>query len=129
MLKVFLLTIILSSSINIFGQKEPEFYSRPDSIETIIKEHIAPPFEIKPNFFIPLNAINSFPLSLRLGLYSNDPVPENNFELNSDLLYPSQLLINEKSKLSFLYNILGAAQIGAVGYLAYKHVKKFGLLK
>ena len=128
-MKIFLLIILLSSPFITFGQNEPEFYTRPDSIKTTIKENITPPVDIKPNFFIPLSAVNSFPLSLKLGLSSFTPVLENNTELNTELLYPSQLLLNEKYQLSFFYNILSAVQIGAVGYLAYKHIKKFGLLK
>ena len=129
MMKIFLLIILLSLPFITFGQNEPEFYTPPYSIKITIKENIIPPVDVKPDFFIPLSAVNSFPLSLKLGLSSFTPVLENNTELNTELLYPSQLLLNEKYQSSFLYNLLGAAQIGAVGYLAYKHIKKFGLLK
>jgi hypothetical protein len=33
----------------------------------------------------------------------------------------------ETSKINPLYYVLGMAQAGAVGYLAYRHIKKFGL--
>lgn len=127
MVKIFVLIILLCSPFITFGQNEPEFNTSRDSIRISHKE-ITPPVEIKPNFIIPLRSLNSFPLSLKLGQYSFTPISENNNELNTDLLYPS-LSLNEKFKISFLYNILGAIQVGAVGYLAYRHVKKFGLFK
>ena len=127
-MKVVLLFILFSSGFITFAQSAENFYNRPDSIKISIKKEITPPVEVKPEFFIPLKAINSFPLSLRLGLHTYSPLFEDNNELNTDLLYPAMPL-SEKSKLSFLYSMLGAAQLGAVGYLAYKHIKKFGLLK
>ncbi|MCX7876059.1 MAG: hypothetical protein N2321_07835 [Melioribacteraceae bacterium] len=41
-------------------------------------------------------------------------------------LYESYL---EKQKLQPLYKVLGTVQVGAVGYLAYKHLRKYGFLK
>lgn len=35
----------------------------------------------------------------------------------------------ESQKFSALKTILGSVQVGAVSYLAYKHLKKYGLLK
>jgi hypothetical protein len=35
----------------------------------------------------------------------------------------------EESKFNPVRYILGMAQVGAVGYLAYKHIKKYGFLK
>ena len=127
-MKLELLFILLISSFLTFAQKDQKFYNQPDSTKISISEEITPPIEVKPSFFIPLRAVNSFPLFLRLGLNSFSPVFENNHELNTDLLYPA-MPFDEKSKLSFLYSMLGAVQTGAVGYLAYKHIKKFGLLK
>jgi hypothetical protein len=127
-MKLVLLFILYSSVWITFAQKEKKFINQPDSIRVSIKEDIIPPIEVKPNFYIPLRAVNSFPLSLRLGLHSFSPMLEDNYELNTDLLYPAMPLA-EQNKLSFLYSMLGAVQTGAVGYLAYKHIKKFGLLK
>jgi hypothetical protein len=127
-MKLVLLFILFSFSFITFAQKEQKFYSQPDSNKINIQEEINPPLEVKPGFFIPLRAVNSFPHSLRLGLNSFSPVFEDSHELNTDLLY-SAMPFDEKSKLSFLYTMLGAVQTGAVGYLAYKHIKKFGLLK
>jgi hypothetical protein len=35
----------------------------------------------------------------------------------------------EDSKFDAVRYVLGMAQVGAVGYLAYKHIKKYGFLK
>jgi hypothetical protein len=128
-MKIFLSIILLSSSLITFGQNEQKSYTSPDSMKTTIKENITPPVSVKPDFFIPLSAVNSFSLSIRLGLNPFSPYPANDSGLNTDLLYPSQSLLNEQYKLSFLYTVLGAVQAGAVGYMAYQHIKKFGLFK
>ena len=129
MMKIFVLIILLSSSLIIFGQNEHHSYVPSDSLGKTMNENIIPPVQVKPNIFIPLSAVNSFSLSLRLGLNPFSPLPPNDSGLNTDLLYPSQSLLDEQYKSSFLYSMLGAVQTGAVGYLAYKHIKKFGLFK
>jgi hypothetical protein len=98
-------------------------------MKTNFNENITTSVPDKPDLFIPLSAVNSFSLSLRLGLNPFSPIPSNNSGLNTDLLYPSQSILNEQYKLSFLYTMLGAVQTGAVAYMAYQHVKKFGLFK
>jgi hypothetical protein len=128
-MKIFFSIILLCSSLIAFCQNDSQFYASPDSMQTNVKENIILPIVIKPDLFVPLSAVNSFSLSLRLGLNPFSPLPENNSGLNTDLLYPSQSLFNEQYKLSFLYTMLAAVQTGAVGYMAYKHIKKYGLFK
>ena len=128
-MKIFLSLILFSSSLLTFGQNESQFYTLPDSMKTNVKENITPPVALKPDLFIPLSAINSLSLSLRLGLNPFSPLPAINPGLNTELLYPSQSILNEQYKLSFLYTMLTAVQTGAVGYMAYKHIKKYGLFK
>ena len=127
-MRFILLYILLNSAFISFAQMNKNYYFSPDSIKFRIKQELYPPVEVKPLFYIPLRAVNSFPLSLRLGSHIYMPALENNSELNTDLLYPV-MSINDQNKLSFLYTVLGAVQSGAVGYLAYQHIKKFGLLK
>jgi len=129
LMKIFFLIILLNFSLTTFGQNEQESYTSPDSMKTIVKENIIPSVAVKSDLFIPLSAVNNFSLSLKLGLNPFAPLPENDAGLNTDLLYPSQSLLNEQFKSSFLYSMLGAVQTGAVGYMAYKHIKKFGLFK
>ena len=127
-MKLVLLFILSGLACITFAQKEEKFYKQPDSIKVNVQGEINPPIEVKPEFFIPLKAVNSFPLSLRMGLNTFSPLLGDNNELNTELLYPA-MPFEQRNKLSFLYSMLGAAQLGAVGYLAYKHVKKFGLFK
>lgn len=46
-----------------------------------------------------------------------------------DLISPLQLEYLENSKLDPVRYVLGMAQTAAVGYLAYIHIKKYGLFK
>ena len=45
----------------------------------------------------------------------------------SGMLHPYLNFYNESKNISLLRKVLGMAQLGAVGYLAYKHIKKYGL--
>ena len=128
MMKLFLLVILLSSSFITFGQNEVKPYTHQDSVQELIRDNFIPPSEIKPQYFIPLSAISRSTLSLRPGLDHFSPSLERINGFNTDLLYP-QMSLNDKSKLTLLYMLLGAAQTGAVAWMAYEHIKKFGLLK
>lgn len=46
-----------------------------------------------------------------------------------DMTLPLYQKYKEDSKLNPFRYALGMIQVGAVGYLAYKHIKKFGFLK
>ncbi len=48
---------------------------------------------------------------------------------SSDLISPLYQQFLENSKLNSVYYVLGMAQTAAVGYLAYRHIKKYGLFK
>jgi len=52
-----------------------------------------------------------------------------NQNITPHFLSPLQKKYYEDSKFDPIKTILGAAQVGAVGYLAYKHIKKYGFLK
>lgn len=56
----------------------------------------------------------------------NDPI-KNNF--TSSVLNPLKQQFAESQNLKELKAILGAVQLGAVGFLAYKHIKEYGFLK
>lgn len=62
--------------------------------------------------------------SLAIG-YTNNPGNENKIHYLSPL-YTQYI---EDSKFDAVKYVLGMAQVGAVGYLAYKHIKKYGFLK
>ena len=44
----------------------------------------------------------------------------------ADLLSPYVLELRRSQKMNTFYTILGAMELGAVAYIAYRHVKKFG---
>jgi hypothetical protein len=50
-------------------------------------------------------------------------------ETSYDILHPLYVQYLENSKFDPVRYFLGMAQIGAVGYFAYKHIKKYGFLK
>ena len=128
-MKIIILSILFfNTTLIILCQDKPHTFTPLDSLNKNQSENIILPVSIKPDFFIPLSAVNSFSISLKLGLNPFQTVADNISELNNDL-YFSQSLLKEKFKSSFLYSMLGAMQTGAVGYLAYKHIKKYGLFK
>lgn len=49
--------------------------------------------------------------------------------LQSNILNPLNQQYNATQRMKLFKSILGAVQIGAVGYLAYQHLKKYGFLK
>jgi hypothetical protein len=55
-----------------------------------------------------------------------DPI-KSNFQLS--ILNPLQQQYSISQNMSALKYILGIVQTGAVGYLAYEHLKKYGFLK
>jgi hypothetical protein len=46
-----------------------------------------------------------------------------------DMLAPLHLQWEREKELQPLYMVLGAVELGGVAYIAYRHVKKYGLLK
>lgn len=52
-----------------------------------------------------------------------------NTEFKPNFLSPLAQKYKQDSKFNPIKYVLGAAQVGAVGYLAYKHIKKYGFLK
>ena len=60
--------------------------------------------------------------------YFSQRGPENS-EGNSHLLLPFYNQYLEESKFNPIKYILGIAQLSATGYLAYRHIKKYGFWK
>lgn len=60
-------------------------------------------------------------------LISNSENSNQNF--SPHFLSPLEKKYFEDSKFNPIKYVLGAAQVGAVGYLAYKHIKKYGFFK
>lgn len=64
---------------------------------------------------------------LQLSSFNNQTSSTNNFQ--SNLLNPLYDQYLKSQSLKTLKYILGSVQVGAVGYLVYKHLKKYGFLK
>jgi hypothetical protein len=50
-------------------------------------------------------------------------------EPRADLMSPLRLQWASQKNLSYFQMVLGAVETGAVGYMAYRHVKKYGLFR
>jgi hypothetical protein len=79
---------------------------------------------LKANF---LNDSSSILMQTRmqLALFSAQP----GFDSKTDLLNPMYKSYVAGQSNSFLKEVLGAVQVGAVGFLAYKHIEKYYIKK
>ena len=66
-------------------------------------------------------------LRTRMAMMNNGFGIEENPVSISDMLHPYLNFYIESKNISLLRRVLGMAQLGAVDYLAYKHIKKYGL--
>jgi hypothetical protein len=138
LLKIFLFLIFLSACL--FAQME-------DTVKKISED------SLKSKYYF--NSLNEIQISfdefeLYLDLYNmkmsvsidDDPktiwlrtsllLSQNNKfqnEIPNNLLAPLYNQYLETTKFDPVRYILGMAQVGAIGYLAYKHIKKYGFYK
>ncbi len=64
-----------------------------------------------------------------LALSNNGQPDEYSWETPENMLEPLHRQYLENSKFNPVRYVLGMAQTAAVGYLAYRHIKKYGLFK
>jgi len=137
-IKIFLFLFILSS--HVYSQlDDTKTFHNNDSLK--IKIHSNPLIDIQIMFdeFELHRELNNMKMdvsidgdpqtvwlrtSLAIG-NTNSPGSDNKIHYLSPL-YTQYI---EDSKFNPVRYILGMAQVGAVGYLAYKHIKKYGFLK
>lgn len=86
------------------------------------------------NFFIPPSSpllFDSTSIMLRTHMLLGEMISEDAIKTNfrSSILNPLHQLYIESQSMKELKYILGMIQTGAAGYLAYKHLKKYGFLK
>lgn len=81
------------------------------------------------NFQIPLDEDKST-LQLRTEMIISQSLRNNFNSEGNDLYFLSPLYEKylEESKFNPVRYVLGMAQLGAVGYLAYRHIKKYGFI-
>jgi hypothetical protein len=78
-------------------------------------------------FFTEFDTTQSGSIWLRTRLAVTNSIEQYNFESSSSIMQPYYNFYMEGKGISLFRRVLGMAQLGAVGYLAYKHLKKYGL--
>ena len=93
-------------------------------------------YEHSPSFVLPENLITtdkfdttsgSIRLRTRLAIMYGSQLYGNENDIPDNILQPYYNFYIESKSISLFRRILGMAQLGAVGYMAYKHIKKYGL--
>ncbi len=93
-------------------------------------------YEHSPYFVLPGNLITtdkfdttfgSVRLRTRLAIMYGSHLYGNEDDIPDNILQPYYNFYIESKSISLFRRILGMAQLGAVGYMAYKHIKKYGL--
>jgi len=138
LINIFFLFIIFAAAS--FSQEtniNPLHFS--DSIKAIVPTNPFTNFLIKYDEFEIFRELNSMKMNIdidgdpnTLWLRTHLAVSNTNnlnTEFNPSLLSPLERKFKEDSNVDPIRYVLGAAQVGAVGYLAYKHIKKYGFLK
>lgn len=135
-MKYFIVFILIISAATYSQEKNPDSLSFKENLNT------------------QLNSVNDFDLYFSLNNLQNNIIdlPVNNnpktiglwttfavsqsymgekisVETKSIMLSPLNIKFRENSKFNSVGYILGMAQTAAVGYMAYMHLKKYGLLK
>lgn len=86
------------------------------------------PRESFPNFALPgINDSSTIWMRTRMEIMNNEFRQDGRPVSVSDMLHPYLNFYIESKNISLLRRVLGMAQLGTVGYLAYKHIKKYGL--
>ncbi len=127
-MKFSLTALFLILSVSVFAQSE-----RTDSLSVWKADKLfldSPQsiflFDEKPQLFIPLKFVNSLSQANRFSygvkLFAENPL----IYSRDDLVSPLLSKYHEDEKMNLFYTILGSVQAGAVGYMAYKHIKKYG---
>ena len=135
-----ILVLVISAEYDCFSQREEESFSR-DSVYRF--QGIIPPVEFQYN----LNEIFSKPISNQIPedilfddnpstvwlrtqlLISNNTSQSGTEEINTHFTSPLYQQYLRDSEFDMVRYVLGVAQASAVGYMAYRHIKKYGFWK
>ena len=135
-----ILVFVISAAYDSFSQQEEELFSR-DSVYRF--QGIIPPVEFQYN----LNEIFSKPISNQIPedilfddnpstvwlrtqlLISNNAAQFGYDEINTHFTSPLYQQYLKDSEFDMFKYVLGIAQASAVGYMAYRHIKKYGFWK
>ena len=114
-------TVSLTKTSVYDQQRKMEFYQGGSSFR------ISPESFLLNNDQLQKNDLSTVWLRTRLALMNSGLPYGNDANKPSDLLLPYYRFYLESKNISLLRKALGIAELGAVGYLAYKHLKKYGL--
>jgi hypothetical protein len=135
-----ILVLVISATYDCFSQREEELFSR-DSVYRF--QGIIPPVEFQYN----LNEIYLDPVLGQIPdeiLFEDNPsniwlrtellisynnLKTENEEINTHFTSPLYQQYLKDSEFDMVRYILGTVQAGAVGYMAYRHIKKYGFWK
>jgi len=132
---VTILVLTLANTLATYGQQRSDVRqadANPQNRIVIIDPGISLG---RPTFLLPpsLEADSMFRLPSFLFIPENFTIPQpflqGVFEERVDLLSPLRLQMEKESRLRPLQTVLGTVEIGAVGYLAYRHIRKYGFLR
>lgn len=136
---VFLCVIIFLPAVG-FSQTEKRVSSEHDSVKTIINfssflnraEYLSNIYseENQSSFKLDTQMLNdeNF-VSLKLMALNRQQLTVNSAALPQNILAPLYNSYMENQKFNMVRTILGMTQTAAVGYLAYRHIKKYGFFK
>jgi len=133
--------LLLLASFSCFAQQEESLISYKDSVYRF--QGIIPPVEFQYN----LNEIFSKPIAPNIPddilfddnpstvwlrtqlLISNNTGQSGSGEITTHFTSPLYQQYLRDSEFDMVRYVLGAVQAGAVGYMAYRHIKKYGFWK
>jgi hypothetical protein len=136
MSKIFFISLFIISAFTALAQNKD---SEKDSVTTksylngeieYLRYKSAPSFVLLENILTPDKfdtTAGSIRLRTRMALMYSENAYGNEPSIPDNILQPYYNYYMESKNISLFRRVLGIAQLGAVGYLAYKHIKKYGL--
>jgi hypothetical protein len=128
-MRYFLLFFFFFLTLPVFSQtEEPDSLNAPNKTSDLSNVSPLRKFE-EPKVFVPLYFMESFSAvgKFDMGFRKFDDLSLPNRPADQLKLLYKQYEKDQEYKL--LYSILGTVQTSAVAYMAYEHIKKYGLLK
>jgi hypothetical protein len=128
---IIIVFLFFALSLQLYGQEQMQDTSRINTFDLHVPSiYLDDDFDLN---FPRLNTMDIYPDTGSVRLLSSyllsSMIRDESFHLKSDI----HLLTNyhhfyiENSRTNTFKQVLGMAQLSAVGYLAYKHIKKYGL--
>ena len=138
MKNLFIILVAVFSSMRLFAQIEKDSLllnskTTIDYIQNYQVNYNFNSFRINPEtMFLNINSEEIIPNSMiwtgtRMSISGGNLPYGIGMDSKADILQPYYNFYIESKNISLFRKVLGMAQLGAVGYLAYQHIKKYGL--